>query len=110
LIIARTTGIWLYRNINGPSRAFMSAAGQAGYLNVTLPDTVGSVAAKIQVTRSDGKIIHRDFVSGEGLCSDQSHLQIFGLDDTEAAAIKVRYIDGREEERIGSFKNELVVF
>ena len=97
-------------NIAGKSKAFISHGGDANYLKVQLPDTIASVAAKIRVTRSDGKVIHRDFVSGEGLCSDQSHIQIFGLEDAVATDITVQYIDGHRENRSGEFANTLVKF
>ena len=60
------------------------------------------------VTRDDGKVIYRDFVSGEGLSSDQSHIQIFGLEDASATEIKVQYINGEKETRTGNFVNTLV--
>lgn len=97
-------------NLEGNSKAFISEAGSANYIKVKLKDDIGSIAAKIIVTRSDGKKIHRDFISGEGLCSDQSHMQIFGLGDSVATAIGVKYISGREESVMGEFKNQLVRF
>ena len=97
-------------NIAGQSKAFISRGGDANYLKVQLPDTIASIAAKISVTRSDGEIIYRDFVSGEGLCSDQSHIQIFGLEDASATSITVQYINGDRETRTGDFANTLVRF
>ena len=97
-------------NLAGKSKAFISKAGKAGYLKVTLPNTVESIAAKIKVTLDNGKTLYRDYVSGEGLLSDQSHVQIFGLADANATAISVTYINGKEDNREGSFKNETVKF
>ena len=84
-------------NIAGKPRAYINNGGDANYLKVQLPDTIASIAAKISVKRSDGKIIYRDFISGEGLCSDQSHIQTFGLEDTSATDITVQYINGETE-------------
>jgi hypothetical protein len=97
-------------NIAGKPRAFINNGGDANYLKVQLPDTIASVAAKISVKRSDGKMIYRDFVSGEGLCSDQSHIQIFGLEDASATDITVQYINGETDKRTGDFSNVLVKF
>jgi hypothetical protein len=62
------------------------------------------------VSLDNGETLYRDFVSGEGLCSDQSHIQIFGLGNAAAAEITVNYIDGREEVKSGDFVNTLVRF
>jgi enediyne biosynthesis protein E4 len=97
-------------NIAGKSKAFINKGGNANYLKVKLPDTISSVAAKIKVTRSDGKIIYRDFISGEGLSSDQSHVQIFGLEGNRATEITVQYINGTKEVRTGNFVNLVVTF
>lgn len=67
-------------------------------------------AAKVMVKRSDGKVIYRDFVSGEGLCSDQSHIQIFGMENSSATEVTVQYINGESETRTGDFSNVTVKF
>ncbi len=97
-------------NIAGKPKAFINDGGEANYLKVQLPDTISSIAAKIRVTLSNGEFLHRDFVSGEGLCSDQSHIQIFGLDNATATNIAVKYINGETEVRSGEFVNTLVRF
>ena len=95
-------------NIAGKSKAFISKAGRANHLKVVLPSTIESIAAKISVTLDNGKILYRDYVSGEGLLSDQSHVQIFGLGDAKATEISVKYINGKEDRKTGSFGNETV--
>ena len=97
-------------NIAGHSKAFISKSGDNNYLKVKLPDAIASIAAKIRVTRSDGKVLRRDFVSGEGLNSDQSHIQIFGLGDASVTEVSVQYIDGTVETKIGNFCNSLILF
>jgi hypothetical protein len=97
-------------NIAGKPKAFINNGGDANYLKVQLPDVIASVAAKIKVQRSDGKVIYRDFVSGEGLSSDQSHIQIFGLEDASATEITVQYINGETDKKTGNFVNVLVKF
>ena len=97
-------------NIAGKPKAFINNGGDANYLKVQLPDVIASVGAKIRVQRSDGKVIYRDFVSGEGLNSDQSHIQIFGLENASATEIRVQYINGETDKRAGNFSNTLVKF
>jgi hypothetical protein len=77
---------------------------------VKLADNIGSIGAKITVIKSDGSLLRRDFASDEGLRSDQSHIQIFGLGDSDAKQVSVRYIDGRVDVETGDFVNTLVTF
>tara|TARA_R110000744_G_scaffold50155_7_gene108605 strand:- start:372 stop:1967 length:1596 start_codon:yes stop_codon:yes gene_type:complete len=97
-------------NIAGQSKAFINKGGEAKYLKVKLPDTVYSIAAKITVTRSDGKILRRDYVLGEGLNSDQSHVQIFALEDARASEVSVQYINGEKSVQTGNWINSTVSF
>ncbi|PHR72425.1 MAG: hypothetical protein COA66_06860 [Arcobacter sp.] len=97
-------------NIAGHSKAFISKGGNSNYLKVSLPNTIESIAAKIEVTLEDGMILRRDVVSGEGLGSDSSHIQIFGLKNKFAKKIVVKYINGKVQTKIGEYKNTLLVF
>jgi len=97
-------------NIAGRSQAFLSKGGDAGYLKVKLPNRVSSIAATVEVSLADGSILTKPFVSGEGLCSDPSHLLIFGLGDERASDVSVTYIDGQKEALSGNWRNETVTF
>ncbi len=97
-------------NIAGRSQAFLSNGGDAGYVKVKLPNRVSSIAATVTVTLDDGNVLQRPFVSGEGLCSDPTHILTFGLGDRSAVSIAVTYIDGTQVELAGPLRNELVVF
>jgi hypothetical protein len=97
-------------NIAGRPKAFINKGGDAKYLKVKLADNVESIGAKIHVKRSDGTSLYRDFVSGEGLCSDQSHVQIFGLDKYYATEISVTYLSGEVKTQQGDFSNQIVSF
>ncbi|NQU64458.1 MAG: CRTAC1 family protein [SAR324 cluster bacterium] len=97
-------------NLMGRSKAFLSKGGKARYLKVVLPDIITSIAAKIIVKLDNGNTLYRDFVSGEGLCSDQSHIQIFGLGEATATKISIKYINGTHAFRAGSFANQTVTF
>jgi hypothetical protein len=98
----------VHANLNGPSALFLSKPGKGNYLKVSLPDNVSSIAATVTVTLSDGSVLSRPYVSGEGLCSDSSRIIVFGLGDVSATEVKVHYIDGRDEIKMGSFRNQLV--
>jgi hypothetical protein len=98
----------VHANLNGNSKLFLSKAGKGNYLKVELPDNVSSIAATVTVTLSDGRILSRPYVSGEGLCSDSSRIIIFGLGDMSVTEVKVSYIDGRDEVKTGSFRNQLL--
>ncbi len=100
----------VHANLNGDSKLFLSKAGKGNYLKVELPDNVSSIAATITVNLSDGRILSRPYVSGEGLCSDSSRIIVFGLGDASVTEVKVNYIDGRNEIKTGSFRNQLLKF
>jgi len=100
----------VHANLNGDSKLFLSKAGKGNYLKVELPDNVSSIAATVTVTLSDGRILSRPYVSGEGLCSDSSRIIIFGLGDMSVTEVKVNYIGGRDEIKTGSFRNQLLRF
>ena len=100
----------VHANLNGDSTLFLSKAGKGNYLKVALPGDVSSIAATVTVNLSDGGILSRPYVSGEGLCSDSSRTIIFGLGDASVSSVKVNYIDGRTEIKTGSYRNQLLKF
>jgi hypothetical protein len=102
-------------NLDGAPKAFLSHTAQDvlpanRYLKVRLPNTIDSVGARIAVTLADGSVQHKVFTVGEGLCSDQSHVQIFGLNGQPAVQVKVSYMNGQSVTRDGSFVDELLEF
>ena len=100
----------VHANLNGDSKLFLSNAGKGNYLKVKLPDNVDSIAATVTVNLSDGRVLSRPYVSGEGLCSDSSHIIVFGLGNASATEVKVNYIDGRDEVKTGSYRNQRLEF
>jgi len=97
-------------NIAGHSKAFINKGGNSHYLKVKLPNDIAFIAAKIKVTLSNGTLLYRDVISGEGLGSDQSHIQIFGLGDASATEIYVKCVNGTEFIKTGDLYNTLVEF
>jgi enediyne biosynthesis protein E4 len=85
----------LHVNISGPIRAFINNGGKNNFLKVKLPDQLASIGATVQVTAGSGKTFTAPFISGEGLCSDQSHVLIFGLgDEDKVQSVTVNYLSG----------------
>jgi hypothetical protein len=100
----------VHANLDGDSKLFLSKSGTGNYLKVELPGNVTSIAATITVNLAGGRLLSRPYVSGEGLSSDSSRTVIFGLGDASATEVKVKYIDGRQETKTGSFSNQLLKF
>ncbi len=59
---------------------------------------------------ADGSVLAKPFVSGEGLCSDPSHILVFGLGDQQATNVTVTYLDGIHKLRNGIWRNDTVIF
>ena len=89
---------------------FTSKGGDAGFLKVKLPNHVSSIAAIVEVTLADGSMLTKPFVSGEGLCSDPSHILVFGLGDQHATNVTVTYLDGIHKLRNDTWRNNTVIF
>lgn len=98
----------IHVNLQGPQKVFLSNGGDANYLKIKLPNNASSIGAKVVVTLADGSLLHNTFIVGEGLCSDQSHILIFGLGSQDAKSIAVNYLNGTAATRNGSFANQLL--
>ncbi len=94
----------------GKSQAFLSRKGPNNYLKVKLPDVVSSIGASVTVTTSSGDKLHQTFIIGEGLCSDQSHILLFGLGADKATNVTVSYLNKVNKMMTGEFFNTLVTF
>lgn len=98
-------------NIAGKSQAFLSTGETPnGFLKIRLPETLSSIGAMVEVTLEDGAILHKPYISGEGLASDSSRMIIAGLGAQKARAVRVRFLDGITAIQQGSFRNETVTF
>jgi len=69
----------IFINLNGPARALINEGGQNNYLTVVLPDSPTSIGARVSVERSDGIILYKQVVAGEGFATDQTNKLFFGL-------------------------------
>ena len=100
----------IHVNLLGPQNVFLSKPGDHGFLKIRLPNTIQSVGAVVSVTLENESQLVQNFVVGEGLLSDQSHMLIFGLAEQQATNIKIQLLDGTSEERTGEFSNETLTF
>lgn len=97
-------------NIAGKSQAFISTGDmQNGYLKIRLPQDILSIGAMVTVTLEDGSVLHKPYVSGEGLASDSSRVIIAGLGAQKAASLEVKFINGETASLQGPWRNEMVV-
>ncbi len=98
----------VHANLNSNSKLFLSKGGKSNYLKVSLPNDIGSITAIVKVELANGNVLSRPYVSGEGLCSDSSHIITFGLGKSSAKNISVEYINGKKDVKSGNFMNVLV--
>ncbi len=98
-------------NIAGKSQAFLSTGETPnGFLKIRLPETLNSIGAMVEVMLEDGAILHKPYISGEGLASDSSRMIIAGLGAQRVSVVRVRFLDGITAIQEGSFRNETVTF
>lgn len=100
----------IFTNLGGKPQAYISKKSGNNFLKVKLPNRLESIGADVVVETLGGKTLHKQFISGEGLCSDQSHVLIFGLEKDVAVSI-VATFPGREPQRVdGEIYNATVDF
>ena len=88
----------LHVNLNGPVKAFINNGGESNFLKVKLPDDLTSIGATVKVITGSGKTYTAPYISGEGLCSDQSHILVFGLgDEDKVKSVVIKYLSGSEK-------------
>src|SRR3546814_5601627 len=57
-----------------------------------------ALVARVSVTRADGVVLHDQWLSGEGLASEQSRVLQFGLGAADAPVqVQVEFADGRSQ-------------
>lgn len=96
-------------NLAGSTKAFINRGGNHHFIKVKLPDTLSSIGATVRVTAGNGKTYSAPFVSGEGLCSDQSHTLVFGLGKEESVkSVNVKYLSGKSAQVLNPKIDSLV--
>ncbi len=84
----------IWANIDGPAKAFMSGVKTGNWIKIRLPDAPSSLGAIVTTTTPDGLTRTQQFLSGEGLGSDQSAEIIVGLGNEKEASIEVQFQNG----------------
>lgn len=96
-------------NLLGEQKVFLSNALSNNFLKVKLANTVESIGAKVTVTLTDGRVVKQTYIVGEGLCSDQSHIMVFGLSQLAATDIQIDYLNGTQLRVSGEYRNETYI-
>lgn len=87
----------VWANLAGPSLAYINNGGDMNWIKVRLPNTAKSLNARVEVKTSEGKVLTKQFVTSQGLGSDQGRDMIFGLGAAKAETITISYIHGDVE-------------
>lgn len=88
-----------FSNLDGPAIVRLNEGGDANYIAVRLPENAKYVGANITVTKLDGSTLMDAYVTGEGLCSDQTSTVTFGLgSDTSVKSVQLALPDGSTQD------------
>ncbi len=70
----------VWANLDGESLAYLNDGGDRNFVKVRLPNQASSLGARVKVTTSNGLIQTKQFLTSQGLGSDQGRDLIFGFD------------------------------
>jgi hypothetical protein len=100
----------VYVNMAGRSKVFLSKRGENHFLKVQLPGTVKSLGAVVSVQTLSGKVLKQTFMIGKELCSDSSHVLLFGLGEEKVTDVAVHYQNGENDQKSGVLFNTTISF
>jgi len=85
----------VWANLDGESLAYINSAPHENWIKVRLPNTAHSINARVIVTDDEGDEFIKQFITSQGLGSDQGRDLIFGLDPLGSVkSVRVEYQDG----------------
>ncbi|MDB2438106.1 VCBS repeat-containing protein [Hellea sp.] len=85
----------IWANLDGESLAYINQGGHDNWLKVRLPNVARSINARVMVTDNSGQTFMKQFITSQGLGSDQGRDLIFGLDGTSGPYdVRVEFQDG----------------
>lgn len=85
----------VWANLNGESLAFINKAQHENWVAVRLPNKASSINARVIVTDDKGGKFVKQFITSQGLGSDQGRDLIFGFDPAaKVKSIVVEYQNG----------------
>lgn len=89
----------VYANVSGASKAWLSLGGDRSYIKVVLAQKAKSLGAKVVANYRSGKVRAEWLLSGEGLCSDQSKVLVFGCSENDPVInLEIRYANGEVQD------------
>ncbi|GHB02103.1 hypothetical protein GCM10009069_26110 [Algimonas arctica] len=85
----------VWANLNGESLAYINEGSHDNWITVRLPNQARSINARVTVEDEQGQKQIKQFITSQGLGSDQSHDLMFGLGTSAAVnSITVEFQDG----------------
>jgi len=88
----------VWANLDGRSLAYVNNGGDPNYIKVRLPNSARSLGARVKVEISDGSVQHKQFMTSQGLGSDQGRDMIFGYGpDQTVESIQIIFQNGKIE-------------
>jgi len=83
----------VWANLDGPSLAYINSGADRNWVKVKLPNTASSINARVTVTNGD-RTQTRQFLTSQGMGSDQGRDMIFGIGNAISASVKVEFQNG----------------
>ena len=87
----------VWTNLDGPALAYINNGGDENWLKVRLPNNADSLNAIVTLDRADGTTLSKQFITSQGLGSDQGRDLIFGLGSGTAQRVTVQFQNGTKE-------------
>lgn len=86
----------VYTNLQGPLRVLMNDGGNGKYIKVTFPERSEFVGATATVRGNFGSLTDV-YAIGEGLCSDNTNVLTFGIQQDTIPEVAITYLSGKQE-------------
>jgi len=85
----------VWANLDGQALAYINKGGDRNWIKVRLPNTAPSLNARVTLVDSDGVTQTKQFITSQGLGSDQGRDLIFGFSgDANVVSVRVDFQNG----------------
>ncbi len=85
----------VWANLNSPSLAYINKGGDGNWISISLPNQASSINARVTVTTVGGAVQTKQFITSQGLGSDQTRDLVFGLGDAKnISSVQIDFQDG----------------
>ena len=99
----------VWANLDSEALAYVNQGGHDNWIKVRLPNTARSINARVVVTDAAGQQQTKQFITSQGLGSDQTRDLIFGFEGNEkAVSVRVEFQYGTVRD-ITSFEMATVI-